>query len=245
VELPRSIAELSPRLRAVAGRVIPGEAVADLCCDHAYLAIALVAGAAVPRAVAADLNAGPLAAAAAHVAAAGLQARVELRRGDGAEVLEAGEVASVVIAGVGARLAARIVAAGEASGRLADVRRLVIQANHGFPQLGELRVELARLGWDIVDEGLAREGRRFYVVLALERGAGAGLADAVDRELGPILRRGADPLFADWLADERERTRRALAGMDRARAEGPERAAIRERYAAWLELLCVQRGARA
>lgn len=204
---------------------------ADLCCDHASLAAALVASGRVPKAIAGDVAAAPLVAAAARIEQLGLGDRVELREGSGLSVLKPGEVGTVVIAGVGAPLAERLLS--EGAGALPRVRRLIIQANHGFPKLGSLRAHLDGLGWGIVDECVARDCGRLYVILVAEPGR-AGLGDEVDRELGPVLRRGGDPLFGAWVEHERARVKQACAGMQRGRAD-PQLLASYQRMLALLD----------
>lgn len=219
----------------MADAVLPGRALADLCCDHAWLAVALVREGRVPRAIAIDIHEPPLVAAARALAEVEVEVggRVELRRGDGFAALEPGEVASVVIAGVGSPLIARILAAARDEGRLVGVERLILHADDGFPRLGELRARLVELGFGLVAETLALERGRFHLVLVAEPGAGVGLRDAVDRELGPLLRRGDDPLFAAWRAREQARVRKAIAGMRAAR----DASAAIERFEAWLAML--------
>jgi tRNA (adenine22-N1)-methyltransferase len=227
------VIELGPRLRAIAQRVLPGRPVADLCCDHALLAAALVESGQVPHAIAVDINRAPLEAAARMLDDAAVRERVKLREGDGLSVVEPGEVATVVIAGVGTTLAERLLEAGAVNGRLLGVRRVIVQANHaGFPRLGKLRGQLDRFGWSLVDECLVRDQGRLYVILVAEPG-GVGLRDAFDRELGPILRHGRDPLWPDWLARERTRLARACATMRGSRAEGDQLAS----YQAYLAML--------
>lgn len=224
---------LSPRLRAIAKRVLAGEVVADLCCDHAKLAAALVVEGHVPRAIAADINAAPLAAAATLLAELGIEDRVELRLGDAATLLEPGEAGTVVLAGIGALLAERIVRDAEASGRLRGVRRLIVAANHGFPKLGLLRASLDALGWAIVDEAIAEDQGRLYPILVCERGSGRVVNEA-DRELGPLLRHRGDPLTEAWFERERARVERAIAGMQSGQAD-PETLAHYQRFLALLE----------
>lgn len=207
---------LGPRLRALADRVLAGLPVADLCCDHGRLAAALIVEGRVPLVIASDLNAAPLVGAAALVEALNVGDRVTLRRGDGATVLDIGEVATVVIAGIGAQLAERLVDEGQP--QLAGVRRLIVQVNHGFPKLGQLRGRLVELGWAIVDEAIASEQGRLYPIVVAEPGA-AGVLDEADRELGPVLRRSSDPLVRAWFERERERIERALADMQSGRAD--------------------------
>lgn len=229
---------LRPRLRAIADRVLPGQPVADLCCDHAQLAAALVESGHVPLAIAIDINHAPLRAAERMLARAAngaqLRERVRLRQGDGLMVVEPGEVATVVIAGVGATLAESLLEAGAASRRLLGVERVIVQANQaGFPALAPLRGTLDRLGWSLVDECLVDDQARLYVILVAEPGD-AGMCDAFDHELGPILRRGHDPLWPAWVEREHTRVLRACVAMGRSRAER-EKLAIYRAYLAMLE----------
>jgi tRNA (adenine22-N1)-methyltransferase len=227
------VIELRPRLRAIAERVLPGQPVGDLCCDHARLAAALVESGRVPYAIGIDINRPPLEAAAQMLDEICLRERVQLREGDGFSTLEPGEVATVVIAGIGAGLAERLLEAGAANGRLLGVQRMIVQVNHAFPRLGSVRGTIDRLGFSLIDECLVRDQGRLYVILVAEPG-GVGLRDDVDRELGPILRRGRDPLWHDWLAREHERIRRACTTMPGSRAEAEQLASYRA-YLAMLE----------
>ena len=92
---------IGARLHAVASMVLPDRPVADVACDHARLAISLVACGVVPHAIASDVASAPLDAARANVARAGLRERVRLMQADGLSGLQPGEVATVCICGVG------------------------------------------------------------------------------------------------------------------------------------------------
>lgn len=234
---PSNPAELGPRLRCLADAVLADQPVADLCCDHALLAIALVGEGKVPRAIAGDVASAPLVGAAQRIAAAGLGERIELRQGDGFRVLaRADEVASVVIAGVGAPLAARMLADAQRERRLEGLRRLVVQVNDGFPRLAQLRIEIDAAGWGLVSERLVAENERIYLVMVAEPApAGSRLGDAIDRELGPLLRRGEDPLFSSWRAREQARVQGVLARM----AEGRPDPLRREQLERWRAMLDV------
>ncbi len=223
---------LGPRLRAIAQRVPAGRPVADLCCDHAQLAAALVESGRVPLAIAVDINRAPLDAAAAMLDELQLRDRVHLREGDGFSALELGEVKTAVIAGIGGTLAERLLDAADASGRLAGVERVILQINRSFPRLGSLRGKIDALGWSLADECIVLDQGRLYVILVAEPD-GVRLRDEVDRELGPVLRRGEDPLWRDWLARERDRVTRACTQMRRSDAD-PEQIA---RYGAYLAML--------
>ena len=231
--MSRPAPRLGPRLRAIADQVLPGLVVGDLCCDHGRLAVALVLEGRVPRAIAVDINRPPLDKAAALVRAQGLANRVELREGDGALMLEPGEVGTVVLAGIGASLAERMISRAEQAGRWVGVTRLVVQVDHGFPRLGDLRATLGELGWAIVDELVAQDTARLYPIVVCERGpVGANDDDEADRDLGPVLRRRRDPLTRAWFERERERVERALVDMHAGVVDEPLRARYRRFLAA-------------
>ena len=94
---------LDARLTAAAELVLPGKSVADIGCDHGKLTAVLAASGKYPRVIGADLRPGPLAKAEQTLEHAGCKDRVELRLGDGLSVLSAGEVGTIVLAGVSAQ----------------------------------------------------------------------------------------------------------------------------------------------
>ncbi len=224
--------QLAPRLAAVAGFVLPGGPVADIGTDHAYLPVALLAAGVVPRAVATDLRPGPLAAARDTVAAARLTAGIDLRLGDGLAVLAPGEVATVVLAGMGGPLIADLLAAALPA-VLAGVWRLVLQ-----PMAGEdtLRRRLPAMGWRIADEALALEAGRIYPVIAADPApAGVPVPELapMDALLGPVLRRRGGKLFAAYGLGIAQRLARAAQAAQGARsAAGQERQAALQRLEA-------------
>ena len=94
---------LDARLTAAARLVLPGKPVADIGCDHGKLTAVLAASGRYPKVIGADLRPGPLAKARQTLEHAGCKDRVELRLGDGLSVLSAGEVGTIVLAGVSAQ----------------------------------------------------------------------------------------------------------------------------------------------
>jgi tRNA (adenine22-N1)-methyltransferase len=209
----RSVIMLSPRLAAAANYVCRGEPLADIGTDHAYLPAHLVQTGAVPRAIAADVLPGPLEAARTTVAEAGLAGRVELRLGNGLQVLTPGEVATATICGMGGPLIAEILAAGPTAG----LKRLVLQ-----PMGGEeaLRRWLAGHGWRIGDEVLVEDGGRIYVIIQAEPGVMTLEND--DAFIGPHLRKKGGPLlirYAEILKNQAERALEGARQSDRPEAQ--------------------------
>ncbi|MCB9678393.1 MAG: tRNA (adenine(22)-N(1))-methyltransferase TrmK [Alphaproteobacteria bacterium] len=132
---------------------------------------------------------------------------------------------TVVIAGMGARSIARILARGP------SVRRAVL---HAQDDPCALRTWLAENGWRIVDEGLAREAGRFAEVVVAEPGAEPATGLAL--EYGPRLLEGHDPHVREHLAQlvgHLERLERQSRPSPSAHADHVRRLGfVRERLAA-------------
>ena len=117
--------QLSLRLKTVADSVTGGNRVADVGCDHAYIAIHLAENNIAPRVVAMDVNKGPLSKAMENIEIRGLEDRIETRLSDGLARLNPGEADTVVIAGMGGALMVRILTEGESA--LYVVKELILQ----------------------------------------------------------------------------------------------------------------------
>lgn len=211
---------LSPRLAAVAAQVLPGRPMADIGTDHAYLPAYLIQTGTVPSAIAADIMKGPLDAARGTVEEAGLTNQIELRLGNGLQVLTPGEVATATICGMGGPLIAEILAAGPLEG----IERLVLQ-----PMAGEerLREWLAANGFRLAAESLIEDSNRLYVIMTAERGQMT--PDEVDLLIGPFVRQQKGPLLTRYVQIQIGQARRALEGARRSeREESQQRAAALE-----------------
>ncbi len=186
--------KLGKRLATIAALVPPGSSLADIGTDHAYLPVYLVSEGLVPRAIAGEVNPGPFAAAGEALARVGLADRVSLRFGDGLTVLVAGEVDTVVIAGMGGLTIIEILAARpEVTGSL---KRLILQP---MQAAAPLRRWLAENGWRLVAEALVEEDGRLYEVMAAEPGLVEAYEPILD-DIGPLLWARRHPLLKDHLA---------------------------------------------
>ena len=158
-----NVLHLDARLRAAAQLVRRGHRAADIGCDHGKLSAALVCSGRCPFVVAADLRPGPLSVARANMEAAGCADKVDLRLGNGLEVVRPGEAEDIIIAGMGAETICEIL---EAAPWVKDpaVRLVLVPATkHSI-----LRRWLCRQGFELKEEKLARVGSRWYAVMAAE-----------------------------------------------------------------------------
>lgn len=246
-------AELSKRLRMVAEMVEPGSVVADVGCDHSYTSIWLVQKGISPRVFAMDVNEGPLERAAQHVREAGLEDRILLRLSDGLKGLQmtedGPEADTLLIAGLGGRLASRILL--DSAGKVQGMRWLVIQPQ-SEPAL--VRKTLVDLGFRIEAEDMTLDEGKYYTVIKavnsrMSGGKEAFRIPAVLSEedgswqraallYGPCLLSGAHPVLGEYLRECLRKNRAICAGISR--EGGTESAAERRRELEEEEALLVR-----
>lgn len=173
--------KLSDRLQRLLEQVPEGSRLADIGSDHALLPVAAVGSGRIPSAIAGEVNPGPFEAARRGVAEAGLSRKIDVRRGDGLEVLEPGEADCITIAGMGGSLIAAILERGQKLGKLAGVKTLALQ-----PNVGEdiLRRWLLQNGWLLVSEHILEEDGKIYEILTAipESDGAAGANEQLYRE---------------------------------------------------------------
>lgn len=187
------LTKLSHRLERVGSYVPVGARLLDVGSDHAYLPIALLQAGKITSAIAGEVVQGPYQSAVKNVADNGLADQIQVRLANGlAAFEEADQISAITIAGMGGRLIADILAAGQA--KLSTVQRLILQPNN---REDELREWLVANGFHIIAEEILEEAGKTYEILVAE----AGQQDLTDQELrfGPYLLREQSPVFlAKW-----------------------------------------------
>ena len=207
--------ELSERLAALAAYVPAGSVVADIGTDHAHLPVYLVKAGICRRVIATDVKEGPFRSAGIKIKEHGLDGRIELRLGDGLQVLKPGEADVLVLAGMGGNTIREILAAAPLV--LKQCSRLVLQP---MVDAGDLRFWLAGNGWKIRDEQLVEEEGRIYVILAAVPGR-ESTKDRLYLELGPRLIEKKDPLLVVYLENIMDKYERILTGLSASRSRPP------------------------
>lgn len=204
---------LDARLSAALS-LIRAETHADIGSDHAHLPIRLIQTGRVKQCVVVELNTGPLAHAQQNVARAGLSGQINVRHGNGFAPLQAGEVQSASLCGMGTNTILKVLSAAHLP------PALVLQPNDSARAL---RVWAQQNGFHVQQELLAT-GYWTYAVLRLERRAGpdpaySGLPLGAALRYGPHLLREASALLRGQIEKDIERLTPLAAPRRPAQAE--------------------------
>ncbi len=156
---------LSKRLQAVADMVTPGYQVADIGCDHGYVAIYLTETGKSPGVIAMDINKGPLKKAREHIERAGLNTKIQTRLSDGAHALAIKEVDSVICAGMGGKLTLHILE--EAYDKIKALHEIILQPQS---EIHLVRKYLRENGFHIMKEDMIFEEGKYYPILKVVPG---------------------------------------------------------------------------
>lgn len=215
-----NINRLSRRLQTVVKYIPEGSRIADIGSDHAYLPCHVVKNGHVPFAIAGEVVEGPFQSAKKQVQSEGLINQVEVRKGDGLEVIAPGEVDCVTIAGMGGALIASILDNG--TDKLEGVKRLVLQPNISAISI---RLWLMEHGWELIGEEILEEDGKIYEVLVAELGDPLRPYDKSHLQslllMGPFLASKKDVPFIKKWKSEADNWKRIIENLDNA-ANTPE-----------------------
>lgn len=157
---------LSDRMRAVAGLVQPCKSIADIGCDHGYVAMELVRSNVCRHVIAMDINSGPLERAKHNIADYCMQDYIETRLSDGVSALEKGEADGIICAGMGGKLVISILERGKEL--IGAMRQVVLQPQS---ELSEVRSYLRKKGYLIEQEDIIYEDGKYYPMMRALPGA--------------------------------------------------------------------------
>lgn len=173
--------KLTNRLEAVSLLVRESCALADVGCDHGYLPVHLLLNGKIKNAVASDINVGPLNSCRALVEEYNLGDKVKCVLSNGLQNIDKAECDDISICGMGGELIAQI---------LADCKWAKDQDKHFIfnpmthPEI--LRKYLCDNGYEIKNDIIVKEGKRYYNVLDAVYTGNVKTADKVYYFLGNI-----------------------------------------------------------
>lgn len=188
-----NIQQLSKRLETVVSYIPEQSKIADIGSDHAYLPCYAVNKGIASSAIAGEVVKGPYLSAKKQVEDAGLTREVEVRLGNGLEVISPGEVNCITIAGMGGALIASILEEGK--DKLSDGTRLILQPNVSAKSI---RTWLMDNEWDLIGEEILEEDDKLYEILIAEKGnPHTHYSKELEKELllGPFLMKERNDAF--------------------------------------------------
>ena len=186
---------LSKRLEQVATMIPPCHTVADVGTDHGFLAVALIDKEIAQQVLAIDVNRGPLESAKGFVKERGLEQQITCRLGDGLAATAVGEVDCAVICGMGGELMQHIISVGPEW-----LQTYVLQPQS---HREELKKFLVQQGYGITEEQCLQEGKQYYDIWVVERGANSVYstlpADSILWEYGALLKAQRPQVWVDYI----------------------------------------------
>lgn len=210
---------LSKRLKEVAKFVPNGSIVADIGADHGKLLVYLAEHRKIARGIAGEVNHGPWKNAANFVHRNGYQHIIDVRLGDGLEIIQE-TVDVIVIAGMGGALITSILEQGKKV--LNKASRLILQ-----PNIGENRIRkwLDQNNWSLVDEEIVVEDGIYYEIMVAEQSQHLLAYDQLPLQkerffhIGPLLWRKKHALLVPKLKLELQRKMEVRKQLDHAKSE--------------------------
>lgn len=177
-----------------------GSRVADIGADHAYLSIALAKSGLATKIIATEKNVGPFEAARKNILAAGFGDVIDVRLGDGLQVLSAGEVDTICIAGMGGALIQKIL--DDAPDVVQSSRQLILQPMNAVKKIRDNLAE----NFVVEDEDLAEASGIIYEVISAVK------LPAIPKK---IFKRETSPLLEKFLRQRLEKLQHVLNEMSK------------------------------
>ncbi len=182
--------------------------VADVGCDHAYLAIYIVGQGTAGRCIASDVRQGPLKAAVEHIKEAGLEEKISTVLSDGVKQIELKQVDCLCILGMGGRLTARILEDGRESIRAICAMVLSPQSE---PEL--VRACVAELGFHIESESTVYDEGKYYTIMTVLKGRESRAYAGHELRLGRALLKKDVDIEEDRLCAMLDRDKKVRDGL--------------------------------
>jgi len=180
---------------------------ADIGCDHGYVAIALIANNTCKKVIAMDINRGPLERAKENIRSYGMQNAIETRLSDGAAALAPKEADGMICAGMGGRLVISILEQDRAL--VCEMKQLILQPQS---EIDEVRRYLRENGYQIEAEDMILEDGKYYPMMRVlplpnETKIDAEVSEKITRVqdiYGPRLLEKAHPILKKYLLWQKE-----------------------------------------
>lgn len=185
--------KLSNRLQKIADFVPKNTIVGDIGCDHGYIPIYLAKNNISKKVIASDISKNSLEKTIENVKINNLEKDIEIRLGDGLDIVLPFEIDTVIIAGMGGLLIKDILDKNKTKAN--TITHFILQPNIASK---ELREYLYENNFEIINEELAMEGDKFYEIIYAKKGKGFVTKD-IYYEIGEKLIINENPLLKEFI----------------------------------------------
>jgi tRNA (adenine22-N1)-methyltransferase len=187
--------KLSKRLLTVASFIRENAKIVDIGCDHALLDLYLIEVHPHLHAIAVDIKEGAINQARQNIEKYNIENAIDVRLGDGLDVVGANEIDTIVISGLGCPKIIDIIS--HSKEKLSNVVDIIIQSNTDYY---DLRKATCSNGYYIEDEKLVKENNIIYLIIHFTKGQKKYSED--DYFFGPCLRLNKDELFRELINND-------------------------------------------
>ena len=190
--------KISKRLELIASFIPDNSKVIDIGCDHGLLDIYLYQNKKNISIIASDINEQALNNAKKNISDNRLNEHIDLRLGNGLDVVEANEIDTIIMSGLGSYTIVGILK--KNINKLNNVDNIVIQSN---TKLCFLRKEITKLKYYISDEEMIYDKGIYYTIIKFKKGKKK--YNRKELYFGPILIKNKGKVFEEYNKRELER----------------------------------------
>ena len=187
---------LSNRLQAIADFVPINTIAGDIGTDHGYIPIYLIKNKISKKVIATDISKNSLQKIIKYTEGKEYEDDIDIRLGDGLEIIKSFEIDTVIIAGMGGLLIKDIL--DREKDKRDSITHFILQPNVASK---ELREYLYENNFTIIDEKLIKEDGKFYEIIYAKKGK-SHVSSEVYFEVGEKLISSKDPLLEEFLKDK-------------------------------------------
>lgn len=182
--------KLSKRLKTISEFIEKTDKIIDIGCDHALLDIYIKENLGNEVVIASDIHEKALKQAKKNIEKYSMEDKIDLRLGDGLNVIALGEVDTIIISGMGYNNIVKILSDSE---KLKDINKIVVQSN---TDVVKLRKFVIKLGFKISNEKLVEDKDITYTIIEFKKGKERYNYKQI--YFGPRLMEKRDDLFNEY-----------------------------------------------
>ncbi len=181
---------ISNRLKCISEFVEDNDKIIDIGCDHALLDIYLMNNKNNINLIASDIHEGAIKNAKKNISKHALLDKIDLRLGDGLNVINENEVDTIIIAGMGYYSIEKILSNSE---KMNKIKKIIVQSN---TDVVKLRKFIIKLGYKIEDELLVKDKDIIYTIIKFTLGKEKYSYEEI--YFGPKILSKKDDLFLEY-----------------------------------------------